>query len=75
MTRAYLWTIALLLLLVGMTATALALPRYDIEQADPTQQQQTIDAAVGQYFTQTAEAKQDIGATQTIEAAFVSTPT
>ena len=65
-----LWAMALALLLIGMTATALALPGYDIEQANPTEQQQTIDAAVAQFFTQTAKAEQQIGATRTLEAAF-----
>lgn len=44
----------------------------DVAQAqpNPTEQQATINAIVAQYFIQTAEAQQMVGATRTIEAAF-----
>jgi preprotein translocase subunit SecD len=41
-----------------------------LSQPDPTAQQQTIDAAIGQLFTQTAEAQAQAALTQTIEAGF-----
>jgi hypothetical protein len=39
-------------------------------QDNPTQQQQTIDAAIGQLFTQTAESQGQFAITQTVEAGF-----
>lgn len=44
-------------------------------QADPTEQQQTIDAAINQFFTQTAEAQGEMVVTQTIAAAFYQAQT
>ena len=44
-------------------------------QTDPTAEQQTINAIVEQRFTQTAAAQQQVGLTQTAEAAVVSGPT
>ncbi len=41
-----------------------------LSQSNPTAQQQTIDAAIGQLFTQTAEAQMQAGTTLTVEAAF-----
>jgi len=59
--------IATLLSFSVMAPYALSAPPF---QADPTEQQQTIGAVVNQFFTQTAEVDQLLGATQTIEAAF-----
>ncbi len=44
-------------------------------QADPTQQQQTIDAIVQERFTQTAVVQQQIDMTQTAQAATLFAPT
>lgn len=44
-------------------------------QIDPTSQQQTIDAVVAGRFTQTAVVQQQIGMTQTVQAATVEGPT
>ncbi|MBN1200586.1 MAG: WD40 repeat domain-containing protein [Anaerolineae bacterium] len=58
-----------LLLILALWSTSIALGEPGI-QGDPTAQQQTIDAAVNQFFTQTAQANNQINMTQTIEAAF-----
>ena len=64
--------VALSVLVVAVTLTALCLAPYalgaPVFQANPTEQQQTTDAIVGQLFTQTAEAEQLMGATQTVQA-------
>ena len=44
-------------------------------QIDPTQQQQTIDAIIAERFTQTAVVQQQLGMTQTAEAATLFAPT
>jgi hypothetical protein len=41
-----------------------------LSQLDPTAAQQTVDAAIGQLFTQTAESQVQAGITQTIAAGF-----
>lgn len=44
-------------------------------QIDPTQQQQTIEAIIAERFTQTAVVQQQLGMTQTAEAATLFAPT
>jgi WD40 repeat protein len=39
-------------------------------QGDATEQQQTVDALINQYFVQTMEAAEQMAATQTVESAF-----
>ena len=66
--------LTLTLLIVSALAGLSLLPTpasgSGLAQLDPTQQQQTIDAVVNGYFTQTAQAQQQIAVTQTIQAAF-----
>jgi hypothetical protein len=65
--RTALYTLALLALVALFSVPVLG---DSLSQPDPTAQQQTIDAAIGQLFTQTAEAQGQAALTQTIEAAF-----
>ncbi|NDJ74887.1 MAG: hypothetical protein GYB65_01395, partial [Chloroflexi bacterium] len=41
-------------------------------QGDPTAEQQTLDAAINQLFTQTAAAQSQVGGTLTVEAGLQS---
>ena len=61
---------ALIFLLVIALWSATLSVGASLQQLNPTDQQQTIDASVQQRFQQTAQAQQQIGATQTINAAF-----
>ena len=65
-------TLALLIVsaLVGWSLLATPASGSGPMRQDATSQQQTIDAVVNGYFTQTAQAQQQIGVTQTIQAAF-----
>ncbi|MBN1680720.1 MAG: WD40 repeat domain-containing protein [Anaerolineae bacterium] len=61
---------------LGVFAVALLIATTDVfsgpsAQVDPTLQKQTVDAAINDLFTQTAQAQQpDIALTQTVQAAF-----
>jgi hypothetical protein len=61
--------------LLALGAVPLAWGSGAAQQADPTQQQQTIDAIVQARFTQTAAVQQQLDMTQTAEAATLFTPT
>ena len=65
-------TLALIIVsaLVGWSLLATPASGSGPMRQDATSQQQTIDAVVNGYFTQTAQAQQQIGVTQTIQAAF-----
>jgi WD40 repeat protein len=52
-------------LIVGVSVSTRAL-----SQPDPTEQQETVNAVVNSFFTQTAAVQQQLDATRTIEAAF-----
>jgi preprotein translocase subunit SecD len=65
--RTILYSLALATVIALFTAPVLG---NSLAQLDPTAQQQTIDAAIGQLFTQTAEAQGQAALTQTIEAGF-----
>ena len=60
---------------LALGAVPLAWGSGAARQANPTQQQQTIDALVQERFTQTAAVQQQIGMTQTAEAATLFAPT
>lgn len=67
-----------LLILAGVLALGAAPFAWDdspAAQVDPTQQQQTIDALIAERFTQTAVVQQQLGMTQTAEAATLFAPT
>ncbi len=61
--------------LLALGAAPLAWGSGAAQQADPTQQQQTIDAVIAERFTQTAVVQQQLGMTQTAEAATLFAPT
>jgi hypothetical protein len=62
--------LALLAVTGFLLAGVVALASGGAAQIDPTAQQQTVDAAISGLFTQTAAVSQELGATQTVEAAF-----
>ena len=62
--------LALIFLLVMVLWGATLSIGASLQQLSPTEQQQTIDALVQQRFQETAQALQQIAATQTINAAF-----
>ncbi len=65
--RTILYSLALAALIALFSAPVLGDSQ---SQLDPTAQQQTVDAAIGHLFTQTAEAQGQAMLTQTIEAGF-----
>ena len=57
-------------LIVGLWSSSLIVGAPN-PQANPTEQQQTIDAIIQQRFQQTAVLQQQLGATETIDAAYI----
>lgn len=62
--------VALSVLIILGLLTLFAGSQSGTAQMDPTHQQQTLEAAVQSFFTQTAEANANFAATATLQAAF-----
>ncbi|PJF41056.1 MAG: hypothetical protein CUN54_02835 [Phototrophicales bacterium] len=62
-----------ILLITGLLVMAVPSSVENLLQPEATQQQQTVEAAVNQFFTQTAEARGPVDITQTAEAQLTAT--